>query len=368
MPNEKSPNFRARLGVEALEAREVPATFGAGTRGLSIAFGDVIPVELDNGQAEYITGTGPGRVALVRIWDAQGKLLVRLNPFGNYTGGVFVDTGDVNGDGQLDLIVSTAGKTSGRVQAYSFINGGPQLLADFMPFGAFYTGPVQIASGNVTGGPEEEIIAAQGNNGGTVKVFFVDSTVSQAFQIRSFTPYGAAWTGGVTVASDDIHNNDIGGFDQIITGRASQLPQVKIFDAQDPTVVQLASYMAFNINNPLNLHGIDVAAGNTDGVVINNIPFLTGAEIFVSLRNRDTIRVFHGDTGAIITTIQPSQLFPPNFSSNINLCVGFANATDEFNGNAQLVVVAGDGPYEQHPVVFPGKARSAAGLNGSHPA
>ena len=49
-----------RLNVEALEAREVPATFGAGS-GCSVAYGDIIPVELDNGQAEYITGTGPGR-------------------------------------------------------------------------------------------------------------------------------------------------------------------------------------------------------------------------------------------------------------------------------------------------------------------
>ena len=277
MPNEKTTRRSTRLNVEALEAREVPATFGAGTRGISVGYGDILPVELDGGAAEYITGTGPGRVALVRVWDSQGALLTQLSPFGEYKGGVFVDTGDVNGDGQLDLIVSTAGKTTGRVQVYSFIDGGPQLLADFTPFGPLYSGPVQIASGDVTGDSAEEIIVAQGNAGGTVKVFEFDTTVSSAFEIRSFQPYGANYTGGVTVASDNIDNTV--GFAEIITGRAAQLPQVKIFNAQAPTVVQRASYMAFDTRNPVNLRGIDVTAGNTDGIVINNVQFLIGAEI-----------------------------------------------------------------------------------------
>jgi len=366
MPNEKTNQRSTRLNVEALEAREVPATFGAGTRGISIAYGDVLPVELDGGQAEYITGTGPGRAALVRIWDSQGTLLTQLSPFPGYTGGVFVDTGDVNDDGQLDLIVSTAGKTTGRVQVYEFINGGPQLLADFTPFGPLYSGPVQIASGDITGGTAEEIITAQGNGGQTVKAFEFDPTVSSAFEIRSFQPYAASYTGGVTVAAANIDNTD--GYAEIITGRATQLPQVKIFNAQAPTVVQRASYMAFDTRNPFNLRGIDVTAGNTDGVVVNNMHFLIGAEIYVSLRGADTIRAFRGDTGAIITTIQPSQLYPPSYARSVNFAIGFANSTEEFNGTGRLIVVGADGPYVQIPIVFPGKARSPAGLNGHFPA
>jgi hypothetical protein len=126
--------------------------------------------------------------------------------------------------------------------------------------------------------------------------------------------------------------------------------------------------MAFDTRNPANLHGIDVTAGNTDGRVINMVHFLIGAEIFVSLRNTGTIRAFRGNTGAIITTIHPSQLYPLSYARNINFAVGFANAMDEFNGDGRLIVVGGDGPFLQVPIVFPGAPQSPAGLNGHFPA
>src|SRR6478672_5484121 len=81
-----------RLHVEALEAREVPASFGA-TRGLSIAFADVMPGDFQN---EYITGSGPNHKALVRIFNQQGDVeRARFNPFPGFRGGVYVATGDV---------------------------------------------------------------------------------------------------------------------------------------------------------------------------------------------------------------------------------------------------------------------------------
>jgi hypothetical protein len=357
---------RTRLRLESLEAREVPATFGAG-RGASIAYGDIIPVELDNGQAEYITGSGPGREALVRVWDVAGQLVNQLTPFPGYFGGVFLETGDVNGNGQLDLLVSTAGKTLGRVQVYEFINGGPQLLVEIQPFGPTFTGQVQIAAGNVTGGAEEEIIVAQGTGGGTGKVFSFDPNVGEAFEIRSFTPYGANWTRGVTVASDNIHN--VVGFDEIITGRANLFPQVKIFNAELPDVTLMAAYMAFDISSPFNRRGIDVTAGSTDGVIVNNVLFRFGAEIYVSLRGATTIRAFRGDTGGIITTIGPGRLFPPNFARSVNFAVGFpVTDPNQLEAFGNLIVVGAEGPYRQIPIVFPGANQSPAGLNGQFPA
>src|SRR5262249_53197748 len=100
MPNEKSPYRSTRLNVEGLEARDVPASFGA-TRGLSLAVGDVIS---SNPGDEIITGTGPGRQALVRVWAQSGALLTAFNPFGNFKGGVFVAVGNVNSDNTLELI------------------------------------------------------------------------------------------------------------------------------------------------------------------------------------------------------------------------------------------------------------------------
>jgi hypothetical protein len=361
MPNEKSTGFRTRLSVEALEAREVPASFGA-TRGLSIATGDILPSIPGN---EYITGTGPGTPGLVRVWDTNGKLRAAFKPFGDFSGGVYVAVGQVNSDNQFELICSTAAGTTGQVKVYEFTGGGRQLLDSFTPFGAFYTGGVQIAAGNVAGGRAQEVIVGQQSGGSTVKVFAFDSTVSQFFQIRSFQAYPAGYTGGVTLASANIDatldspsNPYEFNYDEIITGRGAQLPQVRIFDAQLPTVTMRASYMAFDISNPANLVGINVAAGDTDG--------LRSAQIYVAKMNSATIRFFDGETGAFLGQVTP---YPPGFSHTVNMAI--ANMDDDFlniYNASNLVVVAGDGAYAQHPLLYPGKLGSPAGLNGSRPA
>ena len=87
-----------------LKPREVPASFGV-TRGLSIAFADVMPGDSTN---EYITGTGPGRESLVRIWNSKGIERRDSIPSPVYRGGVYVATGDVDNDGNIELICSTA--------------------------------------------------------------------------------------------------------------------------------------------------------------------------------------------------------------------------------------------------------------------
>src|SRR5262249_53906724 len=107
-----------------------------------------------------VTGTGPGRRALVRIWSGDvdaarnlptpiptRHLLYSLYPFRHFPGGVYVRTGDFNGDGFLDLACSTGAGTTGRVKIYTFQSGGIQLLANIMPFGPNYTGGVEVAKG-----------------------------------------------------------------------------------------------------------------------------------------------------------------------------------------------------------------------------
>jgi hypothetical protein len=364
MSNKNTTPPRTRLNVEALEAREVPAVFGP-TRGLSVAHGDIIPA---NFQDEYVTGTGPGRQALVRVWDNNGALLNQFNPFGTFRGGVFLAIGDVNDDNQNELIVSTAAGTNGRVNVYEFISGGLQLLTSFAPFGPIYSGGVQIAVGDVTGSlagdRREEIIVGRSVGLPVVQVWSFDPAVSNVFLQRQFVAYGGGYRGGVTVTAGNIDtlNPALGpddtDFDEIITGRASQLPQVRIWNARNPTVTLLASYFAFDVNVTANRRGIDVVAGSTDA--------RRGVEIYVGLRNTGFIRFFSGETGAIIGTIRP---FPPAFSRLVNFAISDRDENFSiFYFTSSLVVVAADGRFEQIPVVFDGRLFSPAGLNGSRPA
>ena len=348
-----------RLNVEALEAREVPATFGA-TRGLSIAEADVIPF---NGQTEFITATGPGRAGVVRVWTQNGTLLDAFNPFGGFTGGVVVAAGDVNNDGQNELICATAAGTTAQVKVYEYTGGGRQTLASFTPFGPLYSGGVQIAAGNVSGDRRQEIIVGQGTGGSMVKVYSFDTALSQVFQIRQFRAYAAGYGGGVSVASANIDttmNSILNPYNfnyaEIITGMSEQLPLVRIWDAQSPTVRLRASYFAFDPSVPGTQQGIDVVAGDTDGI--------RGAEVYVALKNTGIVRFFAGQTGAILGQIRP---FPATYSRTVNMAI--ANNDDDFfniYSISSLAVVAGDGPYDQVPILYDGRLGSPAGLNGSH--
>lgn len=365
MPNENPARRPVRLGVEALEGREVPATFGANS-GMSLAVGDVVP----GGGTEFVTGTGPGRQALVRVFDGAGTLKYQIQPFGTYQGGVYTAVGDVNNDGQLEIIVSTAGGTTGRVRVYQFTNLSLQSLADFTPFGPTYNGGVQIAIGNVAGDRTQEIVVGMESGGSVVKVYANEPTSAgeQFFRIRRFEAFGAGYTGGVSIsaANVDARLNTVTdpydyNYSEIVIGRSVGAPTIRIFDAQAPTVVRRASYYAFDPNIQANNVGISVVAGNTDGG--------RGAEIYAVQRNSTRVRVFNGQTGVPIGDFNVP--YPLTYTRNLNLTI--LNASDDFNippinNPTNLYVVGSEGPFEQVPVVFPGTAGSPAGFNGSRPA
>jgi len=376
----KNNNNRARLSVETLEDRTVPTYFGA-SGGESIAIGAVLSLP-GPGPNDVITGTGPGTPGLVSIRNSSNQLLQSFYPFGNFTGGVYVATGDVTGDGHDDLIVSTGVGTTGTVQVYEYINGGLQLVSSFTPFGPNYSGGIDVAVGNVTGqvvtagaagtGAFDQIVVGMANGGSTVQVYGFDNSSgsSQFDMLRTFRAYGAGYTGGVTLAvanidtqvnspTDPVNHN----YASIITGMATTYPELAIWNAQQPTVTLRAEYMAFSIAIPANRHGINVAAGDTD--------MQRGAQIYVNLRGTGTIRVFNGQTSAIITTFGT---YPPAYGTMVNMAVGgittYAPTQDDPVTPTyylrDLVVVAANISFQQVPVDLPGKLGKPAGLNGSH--
>jgi hypothetical protein len=366
MAQDPSPT-KVRLQLETLESRTVLTSF-TGQLGWSIAAADVVA---DSFGVEYITGNGPGAPGLVQVWDStRGQLIASFYPFGrNYRGGVYVATGNIDGDPARinELIVSTAGGTVGSVKVYSFSSGGLQQLAQLTPFGPNYTGGVQVAAGNVAGGLESELIVGREQGLSTVKVYAYDSLTSNFNLLRQFNAYGSIPC-GVTLTAGNIHTtkNSVGdpynyNYAEVITGRAVGLPQVRVFDVQTPTIRRLASYMAFDPNNPFNRQGIHLAAGSTDAI--------RGAEIYVALRNSGTIRVFRGLSGTLVGQIRPTYpftVFPPGYTRAVNFCI--AQTDDDFSdfyNTADLVVVAADTRLNQFPIAFYGLKGSPAGFNGS---
>jgi hypothetical protein len=312
-----------------------------------------------------VTGTGPGVRALVRVWDLNGNLVSSFRPFGNFTGGVHLAIGNLDSDDDMELIVSTGAGTTGRVKVYEFGFGGFQARAAFVPFGPNYTGGVDIAAANVTGARSHEIIVGQQSQGSLVRVFAdinAPSTPPQFASIRSFSPFGTAFVGGVSVAAGNIDTNNIplsdpSDYAEVIVGKASLEPRIKAFDVQQPTPIQRGSFLAFDTSIPANRNGVNLAAGSTDGQ--------RGAEIYVAIKGSSRIRFFT-PSGLMLGELFP---FSTTGSRMTNLAIN--NSDDDFfdvYGPANLVVVRADGPNAQVPLVYPGATNSPAGNNGSFPA
>jgi subtilisin family serine protease len=191
--------------------------YGAGfTGGVDVAAGDVVA----GGTDEIVTGAGPGGYPHVRIFgpDGSGGSGFYAYPIG-FSGGVNVAVGDVDNDG-VDEIVTGAGP-----------GGYPHVRifeADGTPIGGFYAystafaGGVDVAVGDIDNDGDDDIITGAGPGGGPhVRAFRLDGS-----EITGFMAYSPAFTGGVRVGS--LAGD--GGPRQIVTGPGpGGGPHVRLF-------------------------------------------------------------------------------------------------------------------------------------------
>ncbi|MEK6237293.1 MAG: hypothetical protein N2C14_21490 [Planctomycetales bacterium] len=238
--------------------------YGGFTGGVRVAVGDVN----GDGQQDVITGSGSGAgsgvVADVRVFSGvDGSLLRRIAPFDGFRGGVFVASGDVNNDGRDDIIVSADAGAGPHVKVFS--GADDSLLYSFYAFGAGFQGGARVASGDVNNDGFDDIIVGSGRGATSdVRVFSGETGMI----MHRVVPYNA-FTGGVHVASGDLNNN---GHDDIITGAGPGAgPHVRAFDGSNPAT-NLASFLAFD-----SMFSGGVRVGSAD---VNNDGFadvITGA-------------------------------------------------------------------------------------------
>ncbi len=182
--------------------------FGAYRGGVFVAAGDI---NLD-GIADIIVSPSAGSLNTVRVFDgANGNLISEFRPFGRGGGGVRVAAGDVNGDGQIDIIAG-AGTGSG-VAVFDGLAGFPLLGPDFAfrAFGKQFRGGVYVSAGDVNFDGIDDIIVGAGLDSATVRIFPQGSEDNRG----SFEAYGRKLS-GVRVATADINGD---GIADIITAK-----------------------------------------------------------------------------------------------------------------------------------------------------
>ncbi|HEU0116670.1 MAG TPA: FG-GAP-like repeat-containing protein [Thermomicrobiales bacterium] len=203
--------------------------------GVRVAMGDVT----GDGIADIVTAPGPGGGPDIRVWDGVTHSLIRefLAYGASFTGGVYVALGDIDGDRHADIFTSPDAGGGPHVEVFSGFNGA--LLRSFLAYAPNFTGGVRIAAGDVNGDGKADIITAPGAGGGPHIEAFDGTNIARVLQ--NFLAYAPSFTGGVFVAAADLNRD---GKADIVTGAgAGGGPHVEAFSGSDHSL--LLSFFAY---------------------------------------------------------------------------------------------------------------------------
>ena len=166
------------------------------THGIFVGVGD-----LDgDGADEILTSPDSGGNGEVRWFNFLGEQNGFVKPFGNSTTSLRVAAGNVDGDGDDELIV---GGGSGNKPTVLIFDGTGTFVNSFEAYATTYDKGIYVEAGDLDGDGQDEIVTGTDYGGGPhVRAFKSDGTV-----VSSFFAYDEFFRGGVRVAVADLDNN-----------------------------------------------------------------------------------------------------------------------------------------------------------------
>ena len=167
-----------------------------GKKGVSVALGDIN----GDGNPEVIVGSRSSGSSKLRIFSPTGVLMMKFDGFlaGDFPSGVNVAAGDVDGDNFDDIIVGAGAGQSPVVTIYSgrqlTYRQGLQTIIQFTAQGDSQSG-VRVATGYVAPATLPGFIGnvvttpETGTGSGTVQVWNTQSAASPLVPMTSYTPF-----------------------------------------------------------------------------------------------------------------------------------------------------------------------------------
>lgn len=144
------------------------------------------------------------------------------SPFGkSFKGDLSLAVADIDFDGKKDLIV---GQHSLGNEVKVFNLDGLAIKKSFFPFAKSFRGGVNLAAGDINGNGQIQIIVGAASGSSQIKIFTSEGSLFK----KGFTAFTGSAKGGVKVASGDINGD---GKAEIVAGRGSGRPEIKIFSA-----------------------------------------------------------------------------------------------------------------------------------------
>ncbi|MBN9523642.1 FG-GAP repeat protein [bacterium] len=273
-------------------------------------------------------GTDAGTPSTIRVFDRlTGAFRYEVIPFeSDYTAGVKVASGDVNGDGIADLVVGAGPGGGPRVAVFDGLTGN-RIFDDFFAYEDTFRGGVTVAVGDVNQDGFGDLILGTGV-GGAPRVRVLSGR--DLSPLRDTFAYESSFRGGVSVAAGDVNGDGVP--DLITSTGTGGGPRVVVLDGR--TTAVLSSFFVFDQNLR---EGFFAAAGDVNGDGFADIIAGSGAGAAAQ------IRVFSGFNRAVITDFAVNDPFTPGAGTTITAGVRVAVADADGDGVGDVVTGLGPG-------------------------
>ncbi|MCE9563071.1 MAG: FG-GAP-like repeat-containing protein [Planctomycetes bacterium] len=225
------------------------------TGGAYIAAGDIDK----DGKAELVVSADRGGTPLVEVYTVSGNQLVKslsFYPFGiTNSNGVRVAMGDLNRDGSADLIMATGAGQAARLAIYDGAalakKQAVTMRTSFLAFGSTVTVGANVTTGDVNGDGYDDLIVSQ-DAGGTslVRVWSgADITanpttlISNLRPLQEFYANGTTNLSGIRVTTRDLDGN---GKDELVTSASGGAASwVRVLSVSSASVAALETVYPF---------------------------------------------------------------------------------------------------------------------------
>ncbi len=200
-----------------------------------------------------VTGAGPGGGPHIKLYDGAIDLNLQFFAFEpDFTGGVYVDAGDLDGDGSIDIVVSPY---SNRIPEVRIFNRWGVLTKSFKAYKDNFTKGFKVILADVNADGKQEIITAPNQGGGPhVRIFDKDGKL-----LNEFFALNTLFRGGIDIAAYDIDLDD--ETEIIVVPKSNAFPVVRIFDSKGNLEHE---FFAFEPNY---LNGMYVAASKNKIII-----------------------------------------------------------------------------------------------------